>query len=103
MKTIDNYVFTGKKAIIRVDFNVPVGDDGVINSKEDCDQNHYHDGLRETQDADGGIDDRFGFTTLIVAAQTMLRESKCLDADHAQEGERDEQSPHLFPLFLKKD
>jgi len=26
MKTIDNYDFTGKKAIIRVDFNVPINE-----------------------------------------------------------------------------
>lgn len=30
MATIDNYNFAGKKAIVRVDFNVPLNEDGTI-------------------------------------------------------------------------
>ena len=30
MQTIDNYKFAGKKAIVRVDFNVPLDENGKI-------------------------------------------------------------------------
>ena len=30
MMTIDNYKFAGKKAIVRVDFNVPLNEEGKI-------------------------------------------------------------------------
>ena len=30
MMTIDNYNFAGKKAIVRVDFNVPLNEEGKI-------------------------------------------------------------------------
>ena len=30
MMTIDNYKFAGKKAIVRVDFNVPLDENGKI-------------------------------------------------------------------------
>src|SRR5690554_5991259 len=33
MKTIDDYNFKNKKALIRVDFNVPIGKDGEVGDK----------------------------------------------------------------------
>ena len=32
MQTIDNYDFSGKKAIVRVDFNVPLDNETLIHS-----------------------------------------------------------------------
>ena len=36
MMTIDKFNFAGKKAIVRVDFNVPLNEEGKITSVERC-------------------------------------------------------------------